>query len=90
MHNVATQTDVQMTAVNGCFFVMATQPIETPRRTIQAGTHILIDTSIEPSEGRMVMVDTSLVPWHGQTSIVGVATMTYEEMPEYQRGLRIS
>jgi hypothetical protein len=59
-----------------------------PRRTIQPGTHILIDTDADPTEGRMVMVNMSLVPWNGQAGVMGVATMTYEECPDHLRGLR--
>ena len=74
---------------SGNFFITATAPIEALEHVIEPGAHILIATDIEPAAGRMVLVGERLEPWCGQASIRGVATMLYEEMPDYLRGLRV-
>lgn len=72
------------------FFVTAAAPITALGRVIEPGTHVLIATDIEPATGRMVLVGERLEPWCGQACIRGVATMMYEELPDYLRGLRVS
>lgn len=85
-----TKPDTLTRATRGNFFVMATKPIETPKRVIEPGTYILIQPDAKPVKGRLVLVGARLEPWNAQPDIRGVATMTYETMEDYQRGLRIA
>lgn len=80
----------RVTSSRHCFLVTATQAIETTKRVIAPGMHILIDQGISPVAGQMVLIGSNLEPWKGQSEIVGVATMTYEDCADYQRGLRIA
>jgi hypothetical protein len=88
--NTTGRHDRKMRTVQGCLFVTATLPIQTAKRVIAPGTHVLIASDVAPAKGQMVLVGSNLEPWNGQAEIVGVATMTYEDCADYQRGLRIA
>jgi len=65
-------------AADGMFFVTATRPIESPRRLINPGDHMLIDPAKRAAAGSMVLRGNSVELWEGG-DYRGVVVAIYEE-----------
>lgn len=65
-------------AADGMFFVTATRPIQTPRRLISPGVHVMIDPAKRAVDGSMVLRGNSVELWGGG-DYRGVVVAFYEE-----------
>lgn len=74
----STEQECPVRAVDGMFFVTATRPIQTPRRLISPGVHMLIDPAKRAVAGSMVLRGNSVERWDG-ADYRGVVVAIYEE-----------
>lgn len=73
-----TEEGCPVRAADGMFFVTATRPIQTPRRLINPGVHMLIDPAKRAVAGSMVLRGNSVERWDG-ADYRGVVVAIYEE-----------
>ena len=74
----STEQGCPVLAADGMFFVTATRPIQTPRRQIDPGAHLLIDPAKRAADGSMVLRGNSVERWQGG-DYRGVVVAIYEE-----------
>lgn len=74
----STEQGCPVRAPDGMFFVTATRPIESPRRLIAPGVHLLIDPAKRAVDGSMVLRGNSVERWDG-ADYRGVVVALYEE-----------
>ena len=74
----STEQGCPVRAADGMFFVTATRPIESPRRLINPGAHMLIDPAKRAADGSMVLRGNSVERWQGG-DYRGVVVAIYEE-----------
>lgn len=73
-----TEQECPVRAADGMFFVTATRPIQTARRLIDPGVHLLIDPAKHATADSMVLRGNSVERWDGG-DYRGVMVAIYEE-----------